>query len=140
MYGNLKISDAFAKADDILTVAAKGIAEIITVAGYINVDFEDVRTVMKDGGTAIMGSATGSRRRSRHQCREPCTGFSPVERQRHQRIAKYILLNITSGDDEISMDEIDEITDYIQNETGYTRQILYGVTESDESLEDSTSE
>ena len=57
MHGNLKISEAFSKADDILTVAAKGIAEIITVAGYINVDFEDVKTVMKDGGTAIMGSA-----------------------------------------------------------------------------------
>ena len=58
MHGNLKMSEAFSKADNILTVAAKGIAEIITVAGYINVDFEDVRTVMSDGGTAIMGSAT----------------------------------------------------------------------------------
>src|SRR5690554_3865815 len=58
MHGNLKMGEAFSKADDILTVAAKGIAEIITVAGYINVDFEDVKTVMKDGGTAIMGSAT----------------------------------------------------------------------------------
>src|SRR5690554_3243309 len=57
MHGNLKISEAFSKADDILTVAAKGIAEIITVAGYINVDFEDVKTVMTEGGTAIMGSA-----------------------------------------------------------------------------------
>ena len=59
MHGNLKMGEAFSKADDILTTAAKGIAEIITVAGYINVDFEDVRTVMKDGGTAIIGSAEG---------------------------------------------------------------------------------
>jgi len=57
LYGNLKLSEAFSQADNILSIAAKGIAEIITVAGYINVDFEDVRTVMKDSGKAIMGSA-----------------------------------------------------------------------------------
>lgn len=58
MFGNLTLSNAFGEADDILTTAAKGIAEIITVPGYINVDFEDVRTVMKDSGAAIMGSCT----------------------------------------------------------------------------------
>jgi cell division protein FtsZ len=58
IHGNLKISEAFGKADDILTTAAKGIAELITVAGYINVDFEDVKTVMQNSGTAIMGSAS----------------------------------------------------------------------------------
>nr|NQU92940.1 cell division protein FtsZ [Bacteroidota bacterium] len=57
IHGNLKLSEAFGKADDILTTAAKGIAEIITVTGYINVDFEDVKTVMQSSGTAIMGSA-----------------------------------------------------------------------------------
>ena len=135
MYGNLKISDAFAKADDILTIAAKGIAEIITVAGYINVDFEDVRTVMKDGGTAIMGSATatGEDRATKavsHALASPLLNDNDISG------AKYILLNITSGDDEISMDEIDEITDYIQNETGYTADLIWG-NGKDESLEDS---
>jgi cell division protein FtsZ len=58
MYGNLRMGEAFAKADDILAVAAKGISEIITVTGYVNTDFRDVQTVMRGGGTAIMGSAT----------------------------------------------------------------------------------
>ena len=125
MYGNLKISDAFAKADDILTIAAKGIAEIITVPGYINVDFEDVRTVMQKGGTAIMGSAqaTGEDRATKavsHALASPLLNDNDIKG------AKYILLNITSGEDEISMDEIDEITDYIQNETGYTADLIWG--------------
>ena len=60
MYGNLSLKEAFGKADDILTTAAKGIAEVITVTGYINVDFEDVRTVMSNSGVAIMGSAKAS--------------------------------------------------------------------------------
>ncbi|HPH17489.1 MAG TPA: cell division protein FtsZ, partial [Haliscomenobacter sp.] len=58
IYGNLSVSDAFAKADNILTTAAKGIAEIITVPGYVNVDFEDVRSVMANSGMAIMGTAS----------------------------------------------------------------------------------
>ena len=125
MYGNLKISDAFAKADDILTVAAKGIAEIITVAGYVNVDFEDVRTVMQNGGTAIMGSAAAEGEERATKAVSQALA-SPLLNDNDINGAKYILLNITSGDDEISMDEVDEITDYIQNETGYTADLIWG--------------
>lgn len=125
MHGNLKISEAFSKADDILTVAAKGIAEIITVAGYINVDFEDVKTVMKDGGTAIMGSAAAEGEGRSVKAVSQALA-SPLLNDNDITGANYILLNITSGDEEVSMDEIDEITDYIQNEAGNTADIIWG--------------
>ena len=125
MHGNLKISEAFSKADDILTVAAKGIAEIITVAGYINVDFEDVKTVMKDGGTAIMGSASAEGDGRAVKAVSQALA-SPLLNDNDIEGANYILLNITSGDEEVSMDEIDEITDYIQNEAGNTADIIWG--------------
>lgn len=125
MHGNLKISEAFSKADDILTVAAKGIAEIITVAGYINVDFEDVKTVMKDGGTAIMGSASAEGEGRAVKAVSQALA-SPLLNDNDITGANYILLNITSGDEEVSMDEIDEITDYIQNESGNTADIIWG--------------
>jgi cell division protein FtsZ len=125
MHGNLKMGDAFSKADDILTTAAKGIAEIITVAGYINVDFEDVRTVMKDGGTAIMGSAEGE---GENRAMDAVTHAlsSPLLNDNEIKGANFILLNVTSGTEEITMDEIDEITDYIQNEAGYTAELIWG--------------
>ena len=132
MYGNLKISEAFALADDVLTVAAKGIAEIITVAGYINVDFEDVRTVMQDGGTAIMGSANAEGENRATKAISQALA-SPLLNDNDINGAKYILLNITSGGEEISMDEIDEITDYVQNETGYSADLIWG-NGRDESL------
>jgi len=125
MHGNLKISEAFSKADDILTVAAKGIAEIITVAGYINVDFEDVRTVMKDGGTAIMGSAAAEGEGRAVKAVSQALA-SPLLNDNDITGANYILLNITSGDEEVAMDEIDEITEYIQNEAGNTADIIWG--------------
>lgn len=125
MHGNLKISEAFSKADDILTVAAKGIAEIITVAGYINVDFEDVKTVMKDGGTAIMGSAAAEGEGRAVKAVSQALA-SPLLNDNDITGANYILLNITSGEEEVSMDEIDEITEYIQNESGNTADIIWG--------------
>jgi cell division protein FtsZ len=125
MHGNLKISEAFSKADDILTVAAKGIAEIITVAGYINVDFEDVKTVMKDGGTAIMGSAAAEGENRAVKAVSQALA-SPLLNDNDITGANYILLNITSGEEEVSMDEIDEITEYIQNESGNTADIIWG--------------
>lgn len=133
IHGNLKMSECFSKADDILTVAAKGIAEIITVAGYINVDFEDVKTVMKDGGTAIMGSATAEGENRAIQAVSKALE-SPLLNDNEINGANYILLNITSGVDEITMDEIDEITDYIQKQAGYTAQLIWG-NGTDESLE-----
>jgi len=125
MHGNLKISDAFAKADDILSIAARGIAEIITVPGYVNVDFEDVRTVMQNGGTALMGSAAAEGEDRAAKAVSQALA-SPLLNDNDINGAKYILLNITSGDDEISMDEVDEITDYIQRETGFTADLIWG--------------
>jgi cell division protein FtsZ len=137
MHGNLKMGEAFSKADDILTIAAKGIAEIITVAGYINVDFEDVKTVMKDGGTAIMGSATAEGEDRAIKAVSSALS-SPLLNDNEIKGANFILLNVTSGSDEITMDEIDEITDYIQNEAGYTAELIWG-NGTDESLGNSIS-
>ncbi|MCB9449373.1 MAG: cell division protein FtsZ [Flavobacteriales bacterium] len=132
MYGNLSLANAFAEADNILTTAAKGIAEIITVTGYINVDFEDVRTVMTDSGAAIMGSATCEGENRAIKAIESAMA-SPLLNDNNIKGAKYILLNITSGQDEVLMDEITEITDYIQDEAGSSADIIWG-TGHDESL------
>ena len=125
VYGDLKLSDAFERADNILTVAAKGIAEIITVTGYINVDFEDVKTVMKDSGTAIMGSATAEgENRSLKAVEEALS--SPLLNDNQIKGSGNILLYIASGDEEITMDEVTEITDYIQQEAGQNAEIIWG--------------
>ncbi|MCB0401596.1 MAG: cell division protein FtsZ [Flavobacteriales bacterium] len=125
MYGNLKMGEAFAKADDILTVAAKGISEIITVTGYVNTDFKDVQTVMKDGGTAIMGSATAEGENRAVEAVSKALA-SPLLNDNEIKGAKYVLLNISSGDEEITMDEIGDITDYIQDEAGLTADVIWG--------------
>ena len=134
MYGNLRMGEAFAKADDILTVAAKGISEIITVTGYVNTDFRDVQTVMKDGGTAIMGSATAE---GENRAIDAVTKAlaSPLLNDNEIKGANYILLNITSGAEEITMDEIGDITDFIQDEAGLTADVIWGNC-TDESLGD----
>ncbi len=131
-YGNLKLSEAFSKADDILTTAAKGIAEIITVTGYINVDFEDVKTVMKDSGVAIMGSGVAEGENRAHEAVEMAL-TSPLLNDNNIEGASNILLYIASGDEEISMDEVTEITDYIQEKAGSTAEIIWG-NGTDESL------
>jgi cell division protein FtsZ len=123
--GDLKLSDAFSKADDILTVAAKGIAEIITVTGYINVDFEDVKTVMKDSGKAIMGSGIAEgENRALEAVQLAMT--SPLLDDANIRGASNILLYISSGTEEITLDEVMEITDYIQHEAGSGADIIWG--------------
>lgn len=137
IYGNLSLSDAFAKADDILTTASKGIAEIITRTGYINVDFEDVRTVMTDSGVAIMGSSLASGEdRALKAAKEALE--SPLLNDNNIVGANYILLNITSGNNEVMMDEISQITDYIQDEAGLSADIIWG-TGRDEELGDNIS-
>ncbi|HLG33541.1 MAG TPA: cell division protein FtsZ [Bacteroidia bacterium] len=125
MYGNQTITQAFSQADNVLTIAAKGIAEIITVTGYINVDFEDVRTVMTNSGVAIMGSAMAAGERRATDAVEQALN-SPLLNDNNIRGAKYILMNIASGTDEVTMDEISEITDYIQKEAGMTADIIWG--------------
>ncbi|MCD4771923.1 MAG: cell division protein FtsZ [Bacteroidales bacterium] len=137
MHGDLKLSEAFSKADNILSIAAKGIAEIITVAGYINVDFEDVKTVMKDSGKAIMGSAIAEgENRATKAVKEALS--SPLLNDDNISGADNILLYITSGKEEISMDEVIEITDYIQDEAGENADIIWG-NGTDETLENNIS-
>ncbi|MCY1635670.1 cell division protein FtsZ [Marinifilum sp. D737] len=125
IYGDLKLSTAFAKADDVLATAAKGIAEIITLHGYINVDFEDVKTVMTDSGVAVMGSASAEGEdRSVNAIREALT--SPLLNSNDVRGARNILLNISSGEEEVTMDEVGQITDYVQEAVGDSASIIWG--------------
>lgn len=130
IYGNLRMSDAFAKADDVLTTAARGIAEIITRTGYVNVDFNDVNTVMRSGGVAIMGSASSTGEdRARLAIEEALS--SPLLNDNNIRGAKYVLLNMEFGNSEVTMDEIAEITDYIQMEAGATAEVIWGYGQND---------
>jgi cell division protein FtsZ len=132
LYGNLKISDAFGRADDVLSAAAKGIAEIITRPGYVNVDFADVQTVMSNSGVAIMGSGTASgSERALVAIQEALK--SPLLNNNDIRGAKNILLNITSGDEEITMDEVGTITDFVTSSVARNTNIIWG-TCSDPSL------
>ncbi len=124
-YGNMKLTEAFKRADDVLTIAAKGIAEIITVTGYINVDFEDVNTVMRKSGKAIMGSAKAEGENRALKAIEDAMR-SPLLNDSNIAGAENILLYITSGDDEVSLDEVLEITDYIQQTCGNTAEVIWG--------------
>lgn len=126
IYGSQTISAAFAKANDVLNIAAKGIAEIITLPGYINVDFADVRTVMTDSGVAIMGAAQASGEdRAIRAITEALE--SPLLNNNDILGAKDILLNITSGTDEITMDEMSQITSHIIRKVGNNAAVIWGV-------------
>lgn len=131
MFGNLTLGNAFENADDVLATAAKGIADVISVTGQINVDFNDVSTVMKDSGVAIMGSAQaeGENRASTAVTKALS---SPLLNDNDIKGAKYVLLNITYGDQEVLMDEIMEITDYIQDEAGSTADVIWGHAKDEE--------
>ncbi len=125
LHGDLKLSDAFSRADNILTTAARGIAEIITMEGYVNVDFEDVNTVMRDSGVAIMGTATfDGEGRARKAVQAALN--SPLLEDNDIRGAQHILLNISSGRVEVTMDEVFEITEYVQAEAGYGTDLIWG--------------
>ena len=137
IYGDLKLSDAFSNADGVLTTAAKGIAEIITVHGYINVDFADVQTVMTDSGVSIMGSGTAEGEDRAIRAIEHAL-TSPLLNNNDIKGAVNVLLNINSGDNEISMDEVGQITDYVQEHVGENASIIWG-TGVDESLNDKVS-
>jgi cell division protein FtsZ len=131
--GDLKLSEAFSKADNILSVAAKGIAEIITVTGNINVDFKDVNTVMRNSGVAIMGTGVAEGEERAIKAVEQAL-TSPLLNDSNIKGAKNILLYIASGANEVTMDEVTEITDYIQTESGSTAEIIWG-TGNDDTLE-----
>ncbi|MGN6397635.1 MAG: cell division protein FtsZ [Mucilaginibacter sp.] len=125
IFGNLTLGSAFAQADNILTTAAKGIAEIITLPGYINVDFKDVRTVMKDSGVSIMGSCAAEGENRALKAVEGALA-SPLLKDNEIEGARYILLNISSGSKEVTMDEVSIITDYIQEEAGLAADLIWG--------------
>ncbi|MFC2123635.1 cell division protein FtsZ, partial [Bacteroidota bacterium] len=126
IYGNLPVTQAFAEADNVLKTAAKGIAEIITVSGYVNVDFEDVKTVMKDSGAAVMGSSTLAGEQRALRAAEAAIS-SPLLNNTNIHGAKKILLSITSGvAAELQMDELSDITDFIHEKAGDEAEVIFG--------------
>lgn len=134
LFGNLSLKDAFSHADEVLCTAAKGIAEVITLTGEINVDMNDVNTVMRDSGVAIMGSGKASGEgRAEKAVREALE--SPLLNDNDITGANFVLLNITYGSDDVKMDEITEITDYIQDCAGRSAEVIWGYGH-DAALED----
>jgi len=125
MFGDFGISEAFSRADNILATAAKGIAEIITVPGYINVDFADVETVMRKSGLSVMGTGVASGENRAEEAVEKALN-SPLLNNNDIRGAKNILLNITSGNQEVTMDEVGRITDFVQNKAGFDADLIWG--------------
>lgn len=125
IYGNLPASQAFKKADNIITTAVKGVAEIITLHGNINIDFADVSTVMSGSEVFIMGTGLAEGPdRAMNAVRQALE--SPLLDSSSIRGTKDILLNIISGDEEITMGEIGEIIDYLQEEAGLDATIIWG--------------
>jgi cell division protein FtsZ len=125
IYGNMSVSNAFAQADNILTTAAKGIAEIITVPGYVNVDFEDVNTVMRGSGVAIMGIGIAEGENRALKAVDSALS-SPLLEETNIQGAKHILVNITSGTKEVTMDEIFSVTEFVQEEAGEGANLIWG--------------
>jgi len=125
MQGDMKLSQAFGKADNVLTIAAKGIAEIITVTGRINVDFEDVKTVMQGSGKAIMGAGMASGPDRAVKAVEMALN-SPLLDDTDIKGAANVLLYITSGKNEISLEELNDITGYITSRTGQDANVIWG--------------
>lgn len=134
IYGDLKLSDAFATADNVLTIAAKSIAEIITVKGYVNVDFADVESVMRNSGVALMGASEAEGENRAMEALENAL-ISPLLNSQDIRGAANILLNILYGEKEVTMDEISLITDSLQERVGRDVNVIWGAGK-DESLGD----
>jgi cell division protein FtsZ len=132
VYGNLGFKAGFAKADEVLATAARGIAEVITNHYRTNIDLKDARAVLENSGTAIMGAATAS---GESRAKEAINAAldSPLLNDNHIRGAKNVLLLIVSGTEEITIDEIGEVNDFIQQEAGHDANIIMGIGE-DESL------
>ncbi len=136
IYGNLSLKTCYIKVDEVLTIAAKGIAEVITKHFDVNIDLQDAKKVLSNSGTAIMGSARAS---GEKRALNAVVGAldSPLLNDSKITGAKNVLLLIVYGKEDITMDETDEINEYIQREAGgnYQTNIIMGVGE-DESLED----
>lgn len=137
IYGNLSLTAAFSHADNILTTAARGISEIITKPGLVNVDFEDVKTVMRDSGVAIMGIGVSSGEGRATKAIDAALA-SPLLNENDIYGARGILLYISSGTKEVTMDEVSQITDYVQQAANNDTEIIWGVCH-DDSLEDEVS-
>lgn len=136
IYGELTLSEAFGKADDILATAARSIAEIITLPSNVNVDFADVQTVMKDSGIALMGSARGSGENRAMEVAEAAMS-SPLLNHKDIRGAKNVLLNIMSGSKEVTLTETYQVTQFVQERTRNNNEtdLIWGAG-IDESLGD----
>ena len=134
--GNLPLNQAFSQADDVLLTAAKGIAEIITVSAYVNIDFRDVNTVMEKSGTALMGAGEGQGENRARQAIEEAT-TSVLLDDNDIRGAKNILLYFSySSSHQITMDELGEVTDYLTDLTGNNEtNVIWGAGD-DDSLND----
>ncbi|MCW8980506.1 cell division protein FtsZ [Altibacter sp.] len=133
VYGNLGFKAGFSKADEVLATAARGIAEVITHHYTQNIDLRDAKTVLSNSGTAIMGSANAIGENRAHVAISKALD-SPLLNDNKIRGAKNVLLLIVSGSEEITIDEIGEISDYIQDEAGHSANIIMGVGE-DETLD-----
>ena len=130
VYGNLGFKAGFSKADEVLSTAARGIAEVITHHYRQNIDLKDARTVLKDSGTAIMGSGSAS---GENRAQEAIINAldSPLLNDNKISGCKNVLLLIVSGSEEITIDEIGSINDYIQEEAGNNANIIMGVGEDE---------
>src|SRR6478736_6779198 len=127
-FGNLKMKEAFAKADNVLATAAKCITDVINSTGQINVDFADVCTVMKSGGVAILGSASAEGENKAHVAIEQALA-SPLLNDNDIRGAKWILININSaeGENEFTMDEVEIIQNYLLSQAGDDTDVILGL-------------
>ena len=125
LFGNLSMKQAFGHADEVLCTAAKGIAEVMTLTGLVNVDMNDVKTVMKDSGVAIMGSGRANGEGRAKKAVELALE-SPLLNDSDIYGAKHVLLNITHGEEELLMDEVSEITDAIQDRAGLNANVIWG--------------
>ena len=137
VYGNLGFKAGFSKADEVLSTASKGIAEVITHHYTQNIDLRDAKTVLSNSGTAIMGSAVSSGNNRAQEAIMKALD-SPLLNDNKITGAKNVLLLIVSGNEEITIDEIGEINDHIQEQAGYGANIIMGVGDDSE-LEDSIS-
>jgi cell division protein FtsZ len=128
VYGNLGFKEGFSKADEVLATAAKGVAQVITHHYTQNIDLKDAKTVLSNSGTAIMGSSTASGSNRANEAVVKALD-SPLLNDNKIEGSKNVLLLIISGSDEITIDEIGEINEHIQNETGNSANIIMGVGE-----------
>ncbi len=136
-FGNLGFKQGFSKADEVLTNAAKGMAEVITGYFDVNIDFRDAKSVLQNSGTALISTGTASGENKAEEAVKKALD-SPLLNDNKISGAKNVLLLIRSGSEEATMDEIGLINDYIQKEAGHTAEIIFGVG-TDEELGDAIS-